>query len=260
VTETECPGCGLVLPGQPDALNTPTSGLPPHAGRSTLSARAGVRRSGLPPRPSANRRRLCRPTSGRARAALDPVPRPPPGHACLVLEDGADPADGPELHRRLAKRPEFGWLEPPERIGELTVRTCELRATPQRTSGSFAAGHARSGAPESPTTPPFAAGSTAASEIASARPVRLRSSFELLLGTWSEGADRGQRARSGRSGSGPPGRRSPRGSGAVLVPARRGGPDQARPRRHALSGVVAARRERRVEGVDEGAAPDAFRD
>jgi hypothetical protein len=40
---------------------------------------------------------------------------------CLVLEQGADPADGPLLHRRLVTRPEWQWLEPPQRNGTITV-------------------------------------------------------------------------------------------------------------------------------------------
>src|SRR5215211_597286 len=40
---------------------------------------------------------------------------------CLVVHGGADPADGPKLHKRLAKRPGFDWLDPPRLIGRLTV-------------------------------------------------------------------------------------------------------------------------------------------
>jgi Family of unknown function (DUF5946) len=40
---------------------------------------------------------------------------------CLVVERGADPADGPRLHKRLAKRSGFRWLDPPRPIGRLTV-------------------------------------------------------------------------------------------------------------------------------------------
>jgi hypothetical protein len=40
---------------------------------------------------------------------------------CLVLERGADPADGPLLHRRLVKRPAWEWLEPPQPNGAMTV-------------------------------------------------------------------------------------------------------------------------------------------
>src|SRR5919202_6876176 len=80
--------------------------------------------------------------------------------------------------------PNSAGSSPPSGSGRSPLRTCELRATPQSTSGSFGSGHARFGAPGSRTTPPFAAGSTAASEIASARPLRLRSSFAPLLATW----------------------------------------------------------------------------
>ncbi|MGH2792598.1 MAG: DUF5946 family protein [Actinomycetota bacterium] len=40
---------------------------------------------------------------------------------CLVLEDGADPAAGPKLHKRMVTRPTFHWLTPPEPIGSMTV-------------------------------------------------------------------------------------------------------------------------------------------
>lgn len=32
---------------------------------------------------------------------------------CLFLEDGADPREGSELHKRMVRRGELGWLEPP---------------------------------------------------------------------------------------------------------------------------------------------------
>ena len=38
-----------------------------------------------------------------------------------MLERGADPSAGPGLHRRLARRPAFQWLEPPRPIGKSTV-------------------------------------------------------------------------------------------------------------------------------------------
>ena len=40
---------------------------------------------------------------------------------CLVLERRADPAAGPTVHRRLAGRATFHWLEPPASRGRLTV-------------------------------------------------------------------------------------------------------------------------------------------
>ena len=40
---------------------------------------------------------------------------------CMVLEDGADPRDGPKLHRRMVARPVFAWLEPPPERGGVTV-------------------------------------------------------------------------------------------------------------------------------------------
>ena len=39
----------------------------------------------------------------------------------LVLERGASPSDGPKLHKRLAERPGFHWLEPPRPNGGTTV-------------------------------------------------------------------------------------------------------------------------------------------
>ena len=33
---------------------------------------------------------------------------------CLVLEDGADPREGPKLHKRFVESPSFHWLEPPQ--------------------------------------------------------------------------------------------------------------------------------------------------
>ena len=40
---------------------------------------------------------------------------------CLVVERDADPTAGPNLHRRLAGRAAFHWLDPPEPRGRLTV-------------------------------------------------------------------------------------------------------------------------------------------
>jgi hypothetical protein len=40
---------------------------------------------------------------------------------CLVLEMDADPSDGPRLHKRMAERPVFHWLEPPSSRGDVTV-------------------------------------------------------------------------------------------------------------------------------------------
>ena len=39
----------------------------------------------------------------------------------LVLEDGADPAEGPKLHKRMVARPPFSWLEPPSNRGRIAV-------------------------------------------------------------------------------------------------------------------------------------------
>ncbi len=40
---------------------------------------------------------------------------------CLVLEQGADPRDGPKLHKRMVERPAFHWLEPPQPNGNMTI-------------------------------------------------------------------------------------------------------------------------------------------
>lgn len=40
---------------------------------------------------------------------------------CLVLEKGADPRDGPELHKRMIERTSPHWLEPPAPWGALTI-------------------------------------------------------------------------------------------------------------------------------------------
>lgn len=40
---------------------------------------------------------------------------------CLVLEDGADPREGAMIHKRLARRASFHWLEPPSPNGRITV-------------------------------------------------------------------------------------------------------------------------------------------
>ncbi|MCP2166479.1 DUF5946 family protein [Goodfellowiella coeruleoviolacea] len=41
---------------------------------------------------------------------------------CLFIEDGADPRDGPVLHKRMvATRPDFHRLDPPAHRGRLTV-------------------------------------------------------------------------------------------------------------------------------------------
>lgn len=40
---------------------------------------------------------------------------------CLVLEHGADPREGPKLHKRMVAHPTFTWLEPPADRGDLTA-------------------------------------------------------------------------------------------------------------------------------------------
>jgi Family of unknown function (DUF5946) len=42
---------------------------------------------------------------------------------CLMLEDGVDPREGPQLHKRMVTRPTFHWLTPPEPNGDITVET-----------------------------------------------------------------------------------------------------------------------------------------
>lgn len=39
----------------------------------------------------------------------------------MMCERKLDPADAPRLHKRMAHRPEFTWLEPPPMAGRLTV-------------------------------------------------------------------------------------------------------------------------------------------
>lgn len=39
----------------------------------------------------------------------------------LILERGLDPANAPQVHKRLVLRPGFVWLEPPSMAGRLTV-------------------------------------------------------------------------------------------------------------------------------------------
>jgi len=40
---------------------------------------------------------------------------------CLVIEQGADPREGPRLHRQMVERPVFRWLDPPPDRGDVTV-------------------------------------------------------------------------------------------------------------------------------------------
>jgi Family of unknown function (DUF5946) len=49
---------------------------------------------------------------------------------CLVLEDGVEPREGPNLHARLGKRGAFRWLEPPRPNGRLTVASVLRARTP----------------------------------------------------------------------------------------------------------------------------------
>lgn len=39
----------------------------------------------------------------------------------MVLERDLDPADAPKLHKAMAHRPEFSWLEPPRMSGRKKV-------------------------------------------------------------------------------------------------------------------------------------------
>ena len=49
---------------------------------------------------------------------------------CLFVEEGADPAEGPKLHKRLAKQSSFHWLEPPRPNRRLTVADVLQAQTP----------------------------------------------------------------------------------------------------------------------------------
>lgn len=40
---------------------------------------------------------------------------------CMMLEEGADPKQGPALHKRMIERPVFRWLEPPVDRGSVTA-------------------------------------------------------------------------------------------------------------------------------------------
>jgi hypothetical protein len=85
--KSTCPGCGLVLPPQPEAPKHPYIGA---------SAECWGLYGAL-----------------LAREFQHP--------ACLIVEDGVDPLDGPALHKRFVRRPAFRWLAPPRPNGHLTV-------------------------------------------------------------------------------------------------------------------------------------------
>jgi len=134
--ETNCPGCGLVLPAR---LAAPTHAYigasaecwalygevlareyedPAYFRVHQLTVDAyAVQHPGRPERRSIQS------------VALHLIT------LCVVIEQGADPSDGPKLHKGLAKRPGFGWLEPPVPIGEITiadVRRAESSAEHER--------------------------------------------------------------------------------------------------------------------------------
>lgn len=48
----------------------------------------------------------------------------------LVVEQGADPAEGPRLHKRLARGDHPGWLEPPADMGSITVADVSRASDP----------------------------------------------------------------------------------------------------------------------------------
>jgi len=50
---------------------------------------------------------------------------------CLVLERGADPAEGPRLHKHFVERPDWPWLDPPRPNGTLIVANVLEAATVQ---------------------------------------------------------------------------------------------------------------------------------
>jgi len=51
---------------------------------------------------------------------------------CLCLEEGHDPAEGPRLHKAMAQRRAFPWLEPPGSRGSLTIRDVADAGTNER--------------------------------------------------------------------------------------------------------------------------------
>lgn len=128
VTSSQCPGCGAVLP----ELDGPTHpylgcspacwglygevlareyGDPAYFGVHQLTVDAyAAQHPGTPQRRSIQS------------VALHLIT------LCLTIEGRAKPGDGPQLHRRLAKRHAFQWLEPPQPLGAITVADVQ-RAT-----------------------------------------------------------------------------------------------------------------------------------
>jgi hypothetical protein len=125
-----CPGCGLVLPERESlthryigaspacwalygAVLARELGDPAYARLHQLTVDAyAVQHPGVPERRSIQS------------VALHLIT------LCLVVEDGADPRSGPRLHKRLAGRSSFEWLEPPSPNGRLTVADVLPAETP----------------------------------------------------------------------------------------------------------------------------------
>jgi len=121
-TETACPGCGLELAARPGAPSHPYIGASPECWAlfGELLAREyqdpayfrvhqltvdtyAAQHPGVPERRSIQ-------SVGLHLMTL-----------CMVVEDDADPLQGPKLHKRFVSRPVFHWLEPPQPNGRLTV-------------------------------------------------------------------------------------------------------------------------------------------
>jgi hypothetical protein len=61
---------------------------------------------------------------------------------CMVLERGADPREGPKLHKQMVDRPDLTWLEPPAVAGRMSaadVLAADSPAEHERLVGAWAA-------------------------------------------------------------------------------------------------------------------------
>lgn len=120
-----CPGCGLVLPASPTEADGPTHPYVLSSAACWAACGAALARAYEDPV-----RREVLQVQVDAYAVQHPGA---PGRRsaqsvalhlltlCLVLERGADPREGPRLHRAMAQRPVWPWLEPPADRGAHTV-------------------------------------------------------------------------------------------------------------------------------------------
>ncbi len=129
--QTTCPGCGLALPARPGLPTHPYIGASPECWErfGELLAREYEDPAYLRIHQLTVDAYAAQHPGNPERRAIQSVAV----HLmtlAMVLEDGLDPRRGPPLHKRMVRRADYEWLEPPSMEGRMTVLDVLQAKTP----------------------------------------------------------------------------------------------------------------------------------